>query len=62
MQAGIAVKPKTGVDVLWDILDNPEKSEVPDVRVFCSLPLPTIAGFLFQFALADLPLLRWSSS
>lgn len=31
MLAGIAIKPKTPVDVLWDILDNPEKSEVPDV-------------------------------
>ena len=33
MQAGIAIKPKTDVDVLWDILDNPEKSAVPDVRL-----------------------------
>jgi hypothetical protein len=34
MQAGIAVKPKTSVDVLWDILDNPVKEEVPDVSNF----------------------------
>lgn len=31
MLAGVAIKPKTSVDVLWDILDNPDKSEVPDV-------------------------------
>ena len=33
MLAGIAIKPKTPVDVLWDIMDNPDKSEVPDVRL-----------------------------
>lgn len=31
MLAGIAIKPKTSVDVLWDILANPIKGEVPDV-------------------------------
>jgi len=31
MQAGIAIKPKTPVDVLWEILENPVKEEVPDV-------------------------------
>jgi hypothetical protein len=31
MQAGIAIKPDTPVDVLWDILDNPEQTERPDV-------------------------------
>ena len=31
MQAGIAIKPKTSVDVLWNILENPVKEEVPDV-------------------------------
>lgn len=35
MQAGIALKPETPVDVLWDILENSEKAEVPDV---CLLP------------------------
>jgi len=34
MQAGIAIKPSTPVDVLWDILDNPAKDEVPDVSTF----------------------------
>lgn len=31
MQAGIAIKPSTKVDVLWDILENSNKEEVPDV-------------------------------
>lgn len=31
MQAGIALKPETPVDVLWEILENPNKAEVPDV-------------------------------
>ncbi|KAF2278233.1 ribulose-phosphate 3-epimerase [Westerdykella ornata] len=31
MQAGIAIKPKTSVDVLWDILENPVKEERPDM-------------------------------
>ena len=32
IRAGIAIKPKTPVDVLYDILDNSNKDEVPDVR------------------------------
>lgn len=35
MQAGIAIKPKTSVDVLWDILENPVKEERPDVSTTC---------------------------
>lgn len=31
MRAGIAIKPDTKVDVLWDILENPEAIERPDV-------------------------------
>lgn len=34
MRAGVAIKPKTPVDVLYDILDNPNKDEVPDVSAF----------------------------
>jgi hypothetical protein len=34
MQAGIAIKPSTKVDVLWDILENSNKDEVPDVSNF----------------------------
>lgn len=33
IQAGIAIKPSTPVDVLWEILENPVKEERPDVRV-----------------------------
>lgn len=32
LQAGIAIKPDTPVDVLYDILDNPDEKEVPEVR------------------------------
>ncbi len=32
MLAGIAIKPETPVDVLWDILENPDVKEKPDVR------------------------------
>lgn len=35
MQAGIALKPDTDVDVLWDILDNEKKEELPDVSFSC---------------------------
>lgn len=31
MQAGIAIKPKTDVDVLWELLENPNEIERPDV-------------------------------
>ncbi|KAK2764589.1 RIBULOSE-phosphate 3-epimerase [Arachnomyces sp. PD_36] len=31
MQAGIAIKPDTPVDVLWDILASSDKKEVPDM-------------------------------
>lgn len=33
MKAGIAIKPDTKVDVLWDILENTEEMERPDVSV-----------------------------
>lgn len=31
MQAGIAIKPETPVEVLWEILENREAAERPDV-------------------------------
>lgn len=31
MKAGVAIKPATKADVLYDILDNSNKDEVPDV-------------------------------
>jgi ribulose-phosphate 3-epimerase len=36
MLAGIAIKPSTSVDVLWDILANSNKDEVPDVSALLS--------------------------
>lgn len=36
MLAGIAIKPATKVDVLYDVLDSPDAAERPDV----SIPLP----------------------
>jgi hypothetical protein len=38
MQAGIAIKPSTPVDVLWEILENENKQEVPDVSISPSAP------------------------
>lgn len=32
MKAGIAIKPETSVDVLWEILENPDEKERPDVN------------------------------
>lgn len=39
MRAGVAIKPGTPVDVLYDILDNPNKEEVPDVSAFFGLAI-----------------------
>ena len=39
MLAGIAIKPDTPVDVLWDTLDGPDKDQVPDVGTPSSVPL-----------------------
>ena len=40
MQAGIAIKPKTPVEVLWEILENPVKEERPDVSISVLLCYP----------------------
>ena len=42
MLAGIAIKPDTSVDVLWDILESTDEKEKPDVRQ--SLPDSTSEG------------------
>ena len=44
MLAGIAIKPDTPVDVLWEILDNPNKIEVPDVRPTLALRVRSLSG------------------
>jgi hypothetical protein len=46
MQAGIAIKPATPVDVLWDILENPEEKEKPDV---CISVLPPATHLKIQY-------------
>lgn len=33
MMAGIAIKPDTSVDVLYELLDSSTKEEIPDVRL-----------------------------
>lgn len=33
MKAGIAIKPETPVEVLWEVLENPQEWERPDVSV-----------------------------
>ena len=37
MLAGVAIKPGTDVEVLWELLDSGVKEEVPDV---CCFPYP----------------------
>lgn len=44
MLAGIAIKPSTSVDVLWEILDNPQKAEIPDVVH----PFPLVVTYLWH--------------
>lgn len=55
MQAGIAIKPSTSVDVLWDILENENKIEVPDVSFFFFFNS-------FDLKLNSFPPCRWCSS
>ena len=38
MQAGIAIKPGTQVDVLYDVLESPNEEERPDVRAQTNRP------------------------
>ncbi|KAK5139931.1 hypothetical protein LTR04_003260 [Oleoguttula sp. CCFEE 6159] len=50
MRAGIAIKPKTPVDVLWEILDNHNKDEVPDMVLVMTVE----PGFGGQSFMADM--------
>jgi len=45
--AGVAIKPKTPVDVLYDILDNPNKDEVPDMALIMTVE-PGFGGQKFM--------------
>ncbi|KAI9841451.1 MAG: RIBULOSE-phosphate 3-epimerase [Thelocarpon superellum] len=55
MQAGIALKPETPVDVLWDILNNPETAEVPDMVLIMTVH-PGFGGQ--KFMASELPKVR----
>jgi ribulose-phosphate 3-epimerase len=44
MLAGIAIKPETSVDVLWDILETTQDKERPDVSFLTLLWLRTGAN------------------
>ncbi|KAL2799943.1 ribulose-phosphate 3-epimerase [Aspergillus keveii] len=52
MQAGIAIKPDTPVDVLWDILANEEESERPDMVLIMTV-YPGFGGQ--KFMASELP-------
>ncbi|KAL8714440.1 MAG: hypothetical protein Q9220_001773 [cf. Caloplaca sp. 1 TL-2023] len=55
MLAGIAIKPETSVDVLWDILDSPDKEEVPDMVLVMTVH-PGFGGQ--KFMASELPKVR----
>ncbi|KIW07799.1 ribulose-phosphate 3-epimerase, variant 2 [Verruconis gallopava] len=66
LKAGIAIKPKTPVDVLWDILDSPNLEERPDMvlimtvepgfggQSFMASELPKVAALRKRYP--DLPI------
>ncbi len=63
MQAGIALKPETPVDALWEIMENPDKAEVPDVcrrRHAFEIISPRMTNELLDGANHDrTPWIRW---
>lgn len=52
MQAGIALKPETSVDVLWDILENSNEKERPDMVLIMTVH-PGFGGQ--KFMASELP-------
>lgn len=67
MQAGIAIKPDTPVDVLWDILDSEDVNERPDVSgpPFYSLHISSysnnkLVGVIDGSRYDSSPRFRWS--
>ncbi|MCJ1362090.1 RIBULOSE-phosphate 3-epimerase [Acarospora aff. strigata] len=52
MQAGIALKPETPVDVLWEILENTDELEVPDMVLIMTVH-PGFGGQ--KFMASELP-------
>jgi hypothetical protein len=59
MQAGIAIKPDTSVDVLWDILENKDEKERPDVSL---RGLPLCDTQRQKYILTNHCCCRWFSS
>src|SRR5204863_952999 len=51
MEAGIAIKPETGVDVLWEILETENDAERPDVRQDATGTIMNFADGLVQMVL-----------
>jgi len=47
LRAGIAIKPKTPVDVLYEVLDSQEKEEVPDMVLIMTVE-PGFGGQKFM--------------
>ena len=54
MQAGIAIKPDTPVDVLWDIIESEDPAERPDVSDFPFVS-PNVSGPLWTDFLSCTP-------
>ncbi|KAK5144175.1 RIBULOSE-phosphate 3-epimerase [Rachicladosporium monterosium] len=52
MRAGVAIKPKTDVSVLYDLLDNSNKDEVPDAQM--ALVMTVEPGFGGQKFMPDM--------
>jgi ribulose-phosphate 3-epimerase len=55
MKAGIAIKPETPVDVLWEILENPQELERPDMVLVMTVN-PGFGGQ--KFMTSELPKVR----
>lgn len=51
MLAGVAIKPETSVDVLWELLENAEGEEVPDVSNQRSRILIQVLTFEYRWCL-----------
>lgn len=63
MQAGIAIKPDTPVDVLWDIIESEDPAERPDVsHPHISSSAPIHQDLRYTIAIAILTSHRWSLS
>ncbi len=46
MLAGIAIKPETSVDVLWEFLESADPADHPDVRLLSAYSPRSLVGHL----------------